>query len=100
MRMRTVTLTAGGLLVAAALAAAQQPGDGTGQGPGPEGRPDLVTRMMAFDQDKDGKLTRAEVTDARLRGLFDRADADQDGIVTKPELNALQARERANDRGG
>jgi hypothetical protein len=96
MRKWTVIVAAGGLVASAALAAAQPPGDG----PRPAGPDDLVTRMMAFDQDKDGKLTKAEVTDARLTQLFDRADADKDGIVTRPELNALQVRERANDRGG
>ena len=31
---------------------------------------DLVTRMMAYDKDKDGKLTKSEVTDTRLHRLF------------------------------
>jgi hypothetical protein len=95
MRTWTMTVTAGVLVIAAALAAAQPPG-----GQGPAGTDDLVTRMMAFDQDKDGKLTRAEVTDARLHPLFDRADADKDGTVTGPELNVLMVQERAKDRGG
>ena len=38
---------------------------------------DLVARMMEFDKDKDGKLTKDEVTDERLIRLFDRADAEQ-----------------------
>lgn len=50
---------------------------------------DLVGRMMAFDKDGDGKLTRLEIADARLLGLFARADADKDGSVTKAELTAL-----------
>jgi hypothetical protein len=45
--------------------------------------------MMRFDQNKDGKLTKAEVTDQRVHRLFDRADADRDGTVTKAELTAL-----------
>jgi hypothetical protein len=56
--------------------------------------------MMAFDQDQDGKLNRSEVTDTRLLRLFDRADADHDGTVTRDELTALAAREAADDRGG
>lgn len=55
---------------------------------------------MAFDKDGDGKLTRSEVTDERLRRLFDRADADKDGSVTKAELTALAAKEKASFRGG
>ncbi len=56
--------------------------------------------MMAFDENKDGKLTKDEVTDARLQRLFDRADADHDGTVTRQELTALAAREPAGGRGG
>jgi len=61
---------------------------------------DLVTRMMAFDADKDGKLTKAEVTDERLLGLFDRADADKNGTVTRDELTALAEKEYVAGRGG
>ena len=89
------------LLVAAALATAQGPGRGD---PRDEQRPDepddLVTRMMEFDKDKDGKLTKAEVTDERLHRLVERADVDKDGIVTKEELTALAAREQSSNRGG
>jgi len=60
----------------------------------------LESRVMQFDANKDGKLTKAEVTDERLQRLFDRADADHDGIVTKQELTALAAREPAGGRGG
>src|SRR3954447_25077152 len=82
--------------LAASLSIAQRPGDG----PGASGPDDLVVRMMAFDQDKDGKLTRSEITDERLLRLFDRADADKDGTVTKEELTALAAREAPSNRGG
>jgi EF hand len=89
------------LLIAASIATAQGPGR---EGPRDEQRPggpdDLVTRMMEFDKDKDGKLTRAEVTDERLHRLVERADADNDGIVTKGELTALAAREQLTSRGG
>jgi hypothetical protein len=103
MRTRTLTLIPllGGLLLAIplALAIAQGPGGRGGFG-GPGGglsksadTDDLVSRMLAFDQNKDGKLTRSEVTDQRLLGLFDRADADKDGTVTKAELTALAEKE-------
>ena len=49
----------------------------------------IVERMMAFDKNHDGKLTRDEVTDPRLLRLFDRADTNHDGVVTKEELSAL-----------
>jgi EF hand len=50
---------------------------------------DIVSRMMAFDKNKDGKLTREEITDARLLRLFDKADANKAGVVTKDELLAV-----------
>jgi hypothetical protein len=104
---RLLTLAAGlGLLVAAG--AAQQPEEkpppakaaprrGPANGPTAD---TLVARMMAFDKNKDGKLTRDEVTDGRLLRLFDRADADKDGVVTKEELTALAARMAADEPQG
>jgi hypothetical protein len=61
---------------------------------------DLVSRMMAFDTNNDGKLTRDEVTDERLIRLFERADADKNGTVTADELSALAQREHADEGGG
>jgi EF hand len=88
-------------LIAAALATAQGPRRGDPRDEQrPDGPDDLVTRMMEFDKDKDGKLTKAEVTDERLHRLVERADADKDGIVTKEELTALAAREQSTIRGG
>jgi hypothetical protein len=89
----------GALLAAASSLVAQPPGQGRGNTPKATGADDLVARMMAFDENKDGKLTKSEVTDERLHRLFDRADTDKDGTVTRSELNALQVRERANARG-
>jgi hypothetical protein len=103
MRKLTWIALASGFLIAASLAKAQRPGgEGPGAGQRPPGGGDLVARMMEFDNDKDGKLTKAEVTDERLLRLFDRADDNKDGIVTKEELTALAAREPAGggNRGG
>ena len=93
MRKWTGFLLAGACLVAVSSAPAQ--GSGTVDA--------LVNRMMAFDKDGDGKLTKSEVTDDRLHRLFDRADADKDGTVTKAELTALATKEAArirDDRSG
>lgn len=62
----------------------------------------IVKRMMAFDKNGDGILTRDEITDPRLLRLFDRADANKDGVVTKEELIALAAKLDAEfpSRGG
>jgi hypothetical protein len=43
-------------------------------------------------------LTRDEITDARLRPLWERADADHDGNVTKAELTALYEKESGPGR--
>jgi hypothetical protein len=60
--------------------------------------------MMAFDKNKDGTLSKDEITDRRLLRLFDRADADKDGTVTKEELTALATKmadeAQAGGRGG
>ena len=89
------------LVAAAAIATAQGPGRGqprdVERGSDPD---DLVTRMMAFDKNNDGKLTKAEVTDERLQRLVDRADTDKDGVVTKAELTALAGREQLSNSGG
>lgn len=45
---------------------------------------------MAFDQNKDGKLTRAEVPE-RFQGLFDRTDPNKDGEITEAELKQAAA---------
>src|SRR5262245_11036852 len=60
----------------------------------------IVTRMMAFNKKKDGKLTKDEVTDTRLKRLFDEADANKDGVVTKEELMALAVKLEAEDGPG
>ena len=59
----------------------------------------FVDKMMAFDKNHDGKLTRDEITDERLQGLFDRADANRDGVVTKEELEAVYRSEAAQYQG-
>jgi hypothetical protein len=109
MRFRTKIMVSAGVLFAAALASAQPPERGRGKGPAPKSSDadpavartmnPVVTRMMAFDKNNDGKLTKEEVTDERLHRLFDRADADKDGTVTKEELTALTARELAGRDG-
>src|SRR5262245_37209202 len=55
----------------------------------------FVARLMAFDKNGDGELNKAEMTDERLLRIFERADANKDGIVTKAELVALATQELA-----
>jgi hypothetical protein len=92
-------------IVCAALlspVAAQDPGGDSPDRPAKKKAKDysnapIVQRMMAFDKNKDGKLTKDEVTDARLHRLFDLADTNKDGIVTKEELMALAAKLEAEE---
>jgi hypothetical protein len=95
MRLRIPLLLSASFLVAVALASAQGPGGKEKKSFGKAGEPagDPVARMMEFDKNKDGKLTKEEVTDKRLHALFDRADANKDGFVTPEELKALFERE-------
>ena len=51
---------------------------------------DMVARLMSFDANKDGKLTKDEVPE-RMQGIFERADANKDGVLTKEELTAATA---------
>jgi hypothetical protein len=99
MRLFIAILLSATLLGLATFAGAQPPGGGKKDGPGKDplapGRDtkSFVDRMMAFDKNKDGKLTRDEITDERLLRLFDRADTNKDGVVTREELEALAAKE-------
>ena len=89
-------------IVAVAMVSAQPPG-----GPGGERRQRndgaaasaSVARMMTLDTNKDGKLSKDEVSDSRLAALFERADADHDGILTKEELIADFSKEAASSGG-
>ena len=88
-------LIAAGFSAAASFAAAQGPGLREGPSETPE---DFAARIMEFDLDEDGTLVPGEVDD-RLHRLLDRADADEDGMVTRDELLGLATRELANNRG-
>jgi hypothetical protein len=74
------------------FAAAAQPPDGSRKDGKDYSNSSIVTRMMAFDKNKDGKLTRDEITDPRLLRLFEMADTNKDGVVTKEQLTALAAK--------
>jgi hypothetical protein len=73
--------------------ATAQPPAGKGDDPAKDfSNSSIVTKMMAFNKKKDGKLTKDEVTDVRLRRLFDLADTNKDGVVTRDELIAVAAK--------
>src|SRR5277367_1934699 len=96
-----------GVLAVALLstATAQPPGRQTKEEPTKDSKKDysdspIVLKMMAFNKKKDGKLTKDEVTDERLKRLFDMADTNKDGVVTKEELMALAAKLEAENGPG
>ena len=51
---------------------------------------ELAATLMAFDKNKDGKLTKKE-TPERLQGVFARADANHDDVLTVDEIKAAAA---------
>ncbi len=68
----------------------------------------LVKRMLTLDANGDGQLSKAEVKDSRLQSLFERADADNNGVLTPEEMTtfftkevaALQSAERERPDNG
>lgn len=83
------------LFVAADMAMAQPPGGPPGRPPGERRErgggslEDFLSRLFRFDANEDQKLTKEELVDPRLAALFERADVDKDGVVTKEELTAV-----------
>ena len=69
------------------------PGGGPG-GPGGEAG-NYSERLMAFDENKDGKLTKAELPE-RMARIVEQGDKDGDGAVDAKESEAMMA----NFRGG
>ena len=65
----------------------------------PSANDDLVNTLFAFDENKDGKLSKAEVPE-RMQGIFARADADQDGYLTRAELTQASATQERAQGGG
>ena len=60
---------------------------------------ELTDTLMAFDRNSDGRPRRAEVPE-RFQGLFDRADANRDGALTREELKQSAAANAAPPDGG
>lgn len=54
----------------------------------------LAGMIKQYDANGDGRLTRAEFVDGPTP-LFDLADTNHDGVVTKAEIDAATARLRA-----
>jgi hypothetical protein len=70
---------------------------GPGRG-GPGGRggrgltvDQIVERIMAFDKNKDGKITKDELPE-RMQDLIAKGDTNKDGALDKDEVKALAAK--------
>jgi hypothetical protein len=79
-------------LVLVGAAVAQPPFQkGPPRGPLPPSRisvDDIVERIMAFDKNKDGKVTKDELPE-RMHGLIARGDTNKDGALDRDEIRKL-----------
>jgi hypothetical protein len=66
--------------------------------PAPISADDIVERIMAFDKNKDGKVTRDELPE-RMQFLIELGDTNKDGALDKDEIKKL-ATTRATTPGG
>ena len=64
--------------------------------PGGLGVDDVVARLMAFDKNKDGKITKDELPE-RMQFLIDLGDTNKDGALDRDEIKKL-ATSRATSR--
>jgi hypothetical protein len=51
----------------------------------------IVERLMSFDKNKDGKLTKDELPE-RMQDLIAKGDTNKDGALDKDEIKALAAK--------
>ncbi|RPG15379.1 MAG: hypothetical protein CBB69_009745 [Phycisphaera sp. TMED9] len=64
------------------------------------GSPEMIAdRMMRADADGDGKISKDEASGGNAQRMFNQADADDDGFVTRVEIVAF-VESRAGSRGG
>lgn len=73
-----------------------------GRGAGPDGPPrdreagrtgnvdDMLARVLSFDKNEDGKLTKDEIPE-RMQGMLTRGDTNEDGALDKEELAKIAA---------
>jgi hypothetical protein len=71
------------------------PGRGLGRGLAAN---DIVERIMSFDKNNDGKITRDELPE-RMQNLIAKGDANKDGVLDRDEVKKLAA-EMAREESG
>jgi hypothetical protein len=78
-----------------------RPRVGPGRGPGGLAESAIVERIMSFDKNKDGKITKDELPE-RMQNLIARGDTNKDGALDRDEVRKLAAdlaREDSSRRG-
>lgn len=80
--------------------AAPMSGEGrpSGAARGGEGGGSMVERLLAGDADADGKLSKEELP-AEMQRAFERQDLNQDGMLDRAELEAMEKAFRARREG-
>lgn len=73
-------------------------GGGQGRGGG-RSRSGRSFDLMAYDKDKDGKVSKEEAPE-RMRAFFDRMDPNKDGFIDKKEIEAMKKRYSGRGGGG
>lgn len=66
-----------------------------GPGASVDASSELLNTLMAFDGNKDGKLTKDELPD-RMQGMLERGDTDKDGALSNAEIRQLASSQQAN----
>ena len=73
--------------------------DGPGRTGGGGDAAAFVERILSFDKNEDGKVSKGELPE-RMQGVLDRHDTNEDGALDKAELGRLAAQSgRARDSG-
>jgi hypothetical protein len=83
-------LVFGGVGVAQRPDQKKEPSRGLGR-PAPISVDDIVERIMAFDKNKDGKVTKDELPE-RMHHLIKLGDTNKDGALDKDEIKKLAAK--------
>jgi hypothetical protein len=100
-RWLTLTLFAGLVLAGPGVAQPPGPKDGPPKGPTPLtplGVDDVVERIMSFDKDRKGKVTRDDLPD-RMQFLIELGDTNKDGALDKDEVRKLATKLAATPGG-